>query len=187
MTAIRKRAWRRLWTAGPGLILLMASLAGNPALAVERREIDIAKGNRRQAGIYPFNPELEVEGEGGVGRARGPVEEDPRPRRSTSGVGVGLSQTPLWVQGQRGLKVRAAEAGLARAEHQVADARRLVLADVVKAYGDLLVSQARQERSCITPIPMPARWSRLTRDYTGCSSSAPRAPRGIPSSTENSS
>ncbi|MGH7186072.1 MAG: TolC family protein, partial [Pseudomonadota bacterium] len=38
------------------------ALAGNPSLAVERREIDIARGVRRQAGIYPFNPELEAEG-----------------------------------------------------------------------------------------------------------------------------
>jgi outer membrane protein TolC len=41
---------------------LAEALARNPALAVERREIDIAEGARRQAAIYPFNPELELEG-----------------------------------------------------------------------------------------------------------------------------
>ena len=39
--------------------------------------------------------------------------------------------------------MRAADAGLLRAEQLVGDARRLVVADVVKAYGDLLVTQDR--------------------------------------------
>lgn len=158
MTAICRSAWHRS-AAGLGLTLLIAwpvaaqeavdltleqavaeAVARNPSLAVERREIDIARGTRRQAGIYPYNPELEVEGGGGVGRARGPVESDPR--RSLSAIGVGVSQT-IWLQGQRGLRVRAADAGLLRAEQLAGDARRLVLADVVKAYGDLLVDQDR--------------------------------------------
>jgi len=158
MTLICRSAWHRS-AAGLGLTLLIAcpvaaqetvdltleeavaeAVARNPALAVERREVDIARGTRRQAGIYPFNPELEVEGGGGVGRARGPVESDPR--RSLDAISVGVSQT-IWLQGQRGLRVRAADAGLLRAEQLAGDARRLVVADVVKAYGDLLVTQDR--------------------------------------------
>ena len=160
MKAICRPAWHRYRSAvGLGLTLLIAgpaaaqetvdltleqavaeAVARNPSLAVERREIDIARGARRQAGIYPFNPELEVGGGGGVGNARGSVESDPR--RSLSAIGVGVSQT-IWLQGQRGLRMRAADAGLLRAEQFVGDARRLVVADVVKLYGDLLVSQDR--------------------------------------------
>ena len=46
---------------------LFEALDRNPTLSVERREIDIAKGTRRQAGIYPFNPEIEAGGGGRPG------------------------------------------------------------------------------------------------------------------------
>lgn len=159
MTILRSRAWQCFSKVGPGLILLVAlpvaaqdstdltleqavaeGLSRNPSLAVERREIDIAKGNRRQAGIYPFNPEVEVEGGGGVGTGRGPVEGDPR--RTLSTVGASVSQT-IWLKGQRGLRIRATDAALSRAGHQVADASRQVVADIVRVYSDLLVSQER--------------------------------------------
>jgi len=117
---------------------VVEALAGNPSLAVERREVDIAKGIRRQAGIYPFNPELEAEG--GAGRSRDRV--DPDERRGVNAKSVGLSQT-IWLQGQRGLRMRAADAGLLRARRVVQDAERQIVADVLKAYGDLLVSQER--------------------------------------------
>ncbi len=118
--------------------VLAEALAQNPTLAVERREIDIARGIRRQAGTYLSNPELEVEG--GVGRGRDRVERDVR--RGLDATSVGLSQ-PIWLQGQRGLRVRAADAGLARAAAVVEDAERQVVADVVKGYNDLLASQER--------------------------------------------
>ena len=114
------------------------ALVGNPSLAVERRDVDIAKGIRRQAGIYPFNPELEAEG--GAGRARDRVDKDDR--RGVDAKSVGLSQT-IWLQGQRGIRVRGADAGLLRATRSVQDAERQVVADVLKAYGDLLLSQER--------------------------------------------
>lgn len=113
-------------------------LERNPDLAVERREIDIAKGARRQAGIYPFNPELE--GEGGAGRARDRL--DASVRRGVDAASVGVSQT-IWLKGQRGFRVRSAEAGLLRAQSLVQDAERQVVADTLKTYGDLLVSQER--------------------------------------------
>lgn len=110
----------------------------NPSLAVERREIDIAKGARRQAGIYPFNPELE--GNGAAGRARDRL--DPDVRRGVDSAGFGVSQT-IWLKGQRGLRVRGAEAGLLATQSLVQDAERQVVADVLRAYSDLVVSQAR--------------------------------------------
>jgi cobalt-zinc-cadmium efflux system outer membrane protein len=156
MTVICKRAWH-LATAGLALMLLVGpplaaqetvdltldqavaeALGRNPSLAVERREIDIAKGIRRQAGIYPFNPELE--GEGGAGRARDRLDSDVR--RGIDAVSVGVSQT-IWLQGQRGIRVRGADAGLLRATRGVQDAERQVVAEVLRTYGELLVSQQR--------------------------------------------
>ena len=114
------------------------AIARNPILAVERREIDIAKGARRQAGIYPFNPELE--GDGSVGRARDRL--DAGVRRGVDTASFGVFQT-IWLKGQRGLRVRGAEAGLVRAQSLVQDSERLVVADTLKTYSDLLVSQER--------------------------------------------
>lgn len=114
------------------------ALARSPSLAVERREIDVAKGVRRQASIFPFNPELETEG--GAGRARDRVESDVS--RGIDGVSLGVSQT-IWLQGQRGIRVRGADAGLLRATGTVQDAERQVVAEVLKTYGELLVSQQR--------------------------------------------
>ena len=117
---------------------LFEALDRNPTLSVERREIDIAKGTRRQAGIYPFNPEIEAGG--GAGRARDRVEADER--RGINTQSVGISQT-IWLKGQRGLRVRGAEAGVLRAQSLVEDAERQVVADTLKTYSDLLVSQER--------------------------------------------
>lgn len=41
---------------------LAEALARNPVLAVERNEVGIAAGALRQARVYPFNPELGLEG-----------------------------------------------------------------------------------------------------------------------------
>ena len=117
---------------------VLEALERNPALAVERREIDIAKGTRRQAGIYPFNPELE--GDGGAGRARDRL--DASVRRGVDAASVGVSQT-IWLKGQRGLRVRGAEAGLLRAQSLVQDAERQVVAETLKTYSDLVVNQER--------------------------------------------
>ena len=117
---------------------LSQALDRNPSLSVERREIDIAKGMRRQAGIYPFNPEIEAGG--GAGQARGRDNTDDL--RGTDTKSVGISQT-IWLKGQRGLRVRGAEAGVRRAQSLVQDAERQVVADTLKAYSDLLVSQER--------------------------------------------
>jgi len=117
---------------------LSEAMDRNPTLSVERREIDIAKGTRRQAGIYPFNPEIEASG--GAGRAHDRVETNER--RGINTQSVGISQT-IWLQGQRGLRVRGADAGVIRAQSLVQDAERQVVADTLKTYSDLLVSQER--------------------------------------------
>ncbi len=116
---------------------LEEALARNPVLAVERNEVGIASGTLRQARIYPLNPELELEG--GAGRGRSIDEGNHRDINSKS---VGLSQT-IWLRGQRGLRVRSAEAGLARADASVRDTERQVIGDVLRAFSDMLVDQER--------------------------------------------
>src|SRR6266498_2220009 len=117
---------------------LSAALDRNPTLSVERRELDIDESARRQAGIYPFNPEIEAGGGAGQGRNRGGADES----RGINTTSVGLSQT-IWLKGQRGLRVRSADAGVLRAQSLVQDAERQVVADTLKTYSDLLVSQER--------------------------------------------
>jgi len=115
-------------TSGLGVRITLAeavagALASNRDLTVIRRDVEIARGKLRQARRYPFNPELSVEGE--TGRAEG------REERATKNVGggkVGLSQV-IEVRGQRGFRVRGAEAELARAEWAVRDREREVVAD----------------------------------------------------------
>jgi cobalt-zinc-cadmium efflux system outer membrane protein len=116
---------------------LEEALARNPVLAVERNEVGIASGTLRQARIYPLNPELELEG--GAGRGRSIDEGN---RRDINNKSVGLSQT-IWLRGQRGLRVRSAEAGLARADASVRDTERQVIGDVLHAFSDMLVDQER--------------------------------------------
>ncbi len=118
---------------------LSEALARNPILVVERNEIDIAAGVLRQARVYPFNPELEVEGSIGQGTSRG---EEPQIRRGTDGRGIGVSQT-IWLRGQWGLRIRSAEAGLDRATGGVRDVERQVIGDVLRTFGDVLVGQER--------------------------------------------
>lgn len=117
---------------------LTEALARNPALAVERNEIGIAAGTLRQARLYPFNPELELEGSAGQGRERG----GDGTRRSLNGQGIGLSQT-IWLRGQRGLRIQAAEAGVERATAGVQDAERQVIGETLSTFGEILVAQAR--------------------------------------------
>jgi cobalt-zinc-cadmium efflux system outer membrane protein len=96
---------------------LTEALAQSPALAVERNEIGIAAGALRQARVFPLNPELALEGTTGRAHGRGGDDE----RRDIDGKGVGVSQV-IWLRGQRGLRVRAAEAGMDHATTAVRDA-----------------------------------------------------------------
>jgi len=116
---------------------LAEALDRNPVLAVERNEIGIAAGALRQARVYPFNPELGLEG--GAGRAR---LSDAAPRRDIDSRSAGLSQA-IPIRGQWGLRVRSAEAGLNRANAFVKDVERQVAGDVLRTFGDVLVGQER--------------------------------------------
>ncbi len=115
---------------------LKEALARNPTLSVERTSVGIARGALRQARVYPFNPELELEGFAG----RSSLDEGGS--EGINGKGVGLSQVFL-LRGQRGLGVQVAEAGLDRTEALVKDAERQVIGDVLLAFSNVLVGQER--------------------------------------------
>ncbi|HDS1695861.1 MULTISPECIES: TolC family protein [Pseudomonas] len=97
---------------------LTAAFAQNPELAAAGREIGIADGERRQAGLIP-NPELAWE-----------VEDT---RRDTSTTTVTLSQ-PLELGGKRGARLAVAGAGQAIAQLDLERQRNALRADVVQAF-----------------------------------------------------
>lgn len=113
------------------------ALVRNRDLRVSRIDIDISRGRLQQAQRYPFNPELSLEGDGGRGVGR----EEPV-RRGVGGGKVGLSQV-IEVRGQRGLRVRGAEADLARSQWTARDTERDVVAEVTRAFTELLIAQER--------------------------------------------
>lgn len=116
---------------------LAEALARNPTLAVERHGLGIAAGGLRQARVYPLNPEVAIEGGAGTGRGREATD-----RRDINTMSVGLTQTVL-LRGQWRLRVRAAEAGVARATAVVEDAERHVVGEVLRAFSDVRVGQER--------------------------------------------
>ncbi len=137
---------------------LRQALARNRDLAVTRRNIDISQGQLRQARRYPFNPELNLEGQVGQGRGR---DVSPPERRSLGGGSIGLSQV-VEIKGQRGLRVRAAESDLARTEWEVRNTEREVVAETTRAFSELLLAQeqvvlARQNLDLTTGLRNTAR------------------------------
>ncbi|WMW04358.1 TolC family protein [Pseudomonas entomophila] len=132
----RKIALLCLLLAGPagaqGLSLeqaLDAAYARNPDLAAVGREIGIAEGERRQAGLIP-NPELSWE-----------VEDT---RRDTSTTTVTLSQA-LELGGKRGARIEVAEAGQAVAQLELERQRNGLRADVIQAFHAALRAQTALE------------------------------------------
>lgn len=132
----RKIALLCLLLAGPagaqGLSLnqaLDAAFAQNPDLAAVGREIGIAEGERRQAGLIP-NPELSLE-----------VEDT---RRSTSTTTVTLSQA-LELGGKRGARIEVAEAGQSVARLELERQRNGLRADVTQAFHAALRAQTALE------------------------------------------
>jgi len=117
---------------------IQQALVRNPDLAVTRRDIDIGQGRLRQARLYPFNPELVVEGEAGRAKARG----EEATRRTVGGGSVGLAQV-VEIRGQRALRIRGAESDLARTEWAVRDAEREIVAQTTQAFSNLLLAQKR--------------------------------------------
>ncbi len=117
---------------------LEQALARNRDLVVSRRELEVSRGRLRQARLYPLNPELNVDGDAGLATARGEGSE----RRGVGGGRIGLSQA-IEVRGQRSLRVRGAEAEVARSEWLLRDSERQVIADTTRVFSDLLVAQER--------------------------------------------
>jgi cobalt-zinc-cadmium efflux system outer membrane protein len=108
---------------------LSAAFAQNPELAAAGREIGIAEGERRQAGLIP-NPELSWE-----------VEDTRRETRTTT---VTLSQS-LELGGKRGARIAVAGAGQAIAQLDLERQRNGLRADVVQAFHAALRAQTALE------------------------------------------
>ncbi|ATB63553.1 TolC family protein [Pseudomonas mosselii] len=132
----RKIALLCLLLAGPagaqGLSLdqaLDAAFSQNPDFAAIGREIGIAEGERRQAGLIP-NPELSWE-----------VEDT---RSDTSTTTVTLSQA-LELGGKRGARIEVAEAGQAIARLELERQRNSLRADVIQAFHAALRAQTALE------------------------------------------
>ena len=113
------------------------ALKKSPELAVERRQIDVAKGELTKARVYPLNPVLEVNPAYGSGKLR-----DLDKTVGTNAFDVAVSQT-LQIKGQWGLRIEKAAADLDRTGWTVTDAERRIRADVTKAFNDVLIAQER--------------------------------------------
>lgn len=120
------------------------ALQANPELRASRLDTAIARGELRQSGVLPFNPSFEVLGPGG-GNATQPA----------------ISQE-LEVFGQRGVRMTAARAGYARATAEVANARRLTLGEVDRAFYRL-VSAARRAQLADEVLSLNQRLSTVTQ------------------------
>lgn len=104
----------------------LRALRANPELAAVRLDTAIARGNLRQARLLPFNPTASL--------LPG--------SRSRGGTNAVLSQE-FEVFGQRSLRVTGATAGVARAAAGIADASRLTLGDVDRAFYRYVASASR--------------------------------------------
>ena len=113
------------------------ALSNSPELAVERRQIDVAKGGLTKARVYPLNPVLEVNPAYGSGKLR-----DVDKTVGTNAFDVAVSQT-LQIKGQWGLRIEQAAAELDRTGWTVRDAERRIRADVLRAFNDVLIAQER--------------------------------------------
>ena len=118
------------------------ALARNRDLAVARSEASVSRGRLQQARTYPHNPELILEGEAGRGTRKGEAVLGGSERRDIWGGRVGIGQV-VEVRGQRGLRTRLAEIETARAEWEVRDTEREVVAATMRAFSDLLLAQER--------------------------------------------
>ena len=102
----------------------------NPDLAVARMDIEVARGQLRQAGAIRTNPSLDVLTSG----ARGSATE------------IGISQE-IEVGGQRGVRRQVGRAELDRSIRATTDVGRLVVADVDRAFYQVFAASRRVELS----------------------------------------
>jgi len=105
------------------------TLTQNPSFLADAQVRDIAGGQLRQARLYAYNPEVEIEAP------------------TTISNGINTFDAWLWQEvewaGQRGLRIGAAEEGLAAAEGFVGDAARRALAEASIAFYTTLSAQSR--------------------------------------------
>ena len=93
------------------------ALRDNPELSAARLDIDIARGELRQAGLIRANPSADLLSSGTSGT---------RPE-------LGFSQE-IEIGGQRSRRVAAARAGVSRARFSTANTSRVTLADVERGF-----------------------------------------------------
>lgn len=99
------------------------ALSANPDLAAARLDTSIARGWLRQAGVLRFNPSVDALSGG-------------------AGLELGLSQE-VEVFGQRGIRITAERAGLARASASIANESRITLGAVDRAFFGLVAATQR--------------------------------------------
>ena len=122
------------------------ALRQNPWFLAARRETAIASGDRRQARLYRFNPDLSIFSPG-------------TPRRGTaSPLEFAVTQEIEWA-GQRGLRIDAADAGVARATSTVRNAERQTLAQVSLVYYRALAAIRR--------LDLAQQWATLAERLVG--------------------
>ena len=109
--------------------------ARNPAFRAAREGVDIARAEARTAGRGP-NPEVAVEGEAY------PVFGGRRPSFWDDQALIVRFAQELETAGRRGHRVRAADAGVAMARAETADARRRLRLEVGRTYFALALAQA---------------------------------------------
>ena len=108
------------------------ALAQNPAYLAEAQELPLARGELRQARVYAFNPHLELDAPGAASDGKLRAYE------------ATLDQEVEWA-GQRGLRIEAAETGVARAAFAVRNSARLTIAAATQAYYAALAARERLE------------------------------------------
>ncbi|UVJ43086.1 TolC family protein [Pseudomonas sp. LS1212] len=118
--------------SGPTLTLeeaLQTALANNPELAAAQWGIEIARGDRQQAGLVP-NPELSWE-----------AEDTRRNSRTTT---LSISQA-VELGGKRGARVELARRGQDVAQVELERQRNLLRANVIGAFSGAARAQERQQ------------------------------------------
>lgn len=103
------------------------ALRHNPELSTARLEIDVARGDLRQASLLRFNPSAELIGPGGG---------------TSPELAVGQE---LEIAGQRGVRRSVASAGVSRANFGVADVARTTLLDVERRFYTAVAADRRAE------------------------------------------
>lgn len=106
------------------------ALTMNPSFLADATVREIARGELRQARVYSHNPEVEFDAPGSASN------------RELGAYEARLGQEVEWA-GQRGLRIEAAEIGVARAERGVADAARRALADVSAGFYTAFAAEER--------------------------------------------